>query len=153
MGLVSATRYLHHTHCVGICKFRSCRLSRVYTLVMEVLVFVVGQGMSLYWCQSQSLLLFSALVLRHLCHVFISGSISHYRTLRLVVDVNKCKNIYLSMYLKLRRITPTTWLALATILFMWWLKEVNLLSTTTPRSFSMTVSSSCTIVPSSAVIV
>ena len=48
MGLVSATRYLHHTHCLGICKFRSCRLSRVYTLVMEVLVFVVGQGMSLY---------------------------------------------------------------------------------------------------------
>ena len=36
MGLVSATRYLHHTHCVGICKFRSYRLSRVYTLVMEV---------------------------------------------------------------------------------------------------------------------
>ena len=33
---VSATHYLRPTHCVNMCMFLSCRLSRVYTLVMEV---------------------------------------------------------------------------------------------------------------------
>ena len=75
-----------------------------------------------------------------------------YSSIGLTLEVKSCINLFVSMFLKLRLIIPTTWFAFTTVLLMCWLK-VNLLSTTTPRSFSITVSSSCIIVPSSAVIV
>ena len=52
-GVTSATHCLSHTHCVGICKSQSYRLSRVCIVVMGVGMFVLGQGMT-------SLLLYEA---------------------------------------------------------------------------------------------
>ena len=71
---------------------------------------------------------------------------------RATIDVKTFTHIYLSMNLKLRQSMVVTWFALPRMQWMCWL-NVSLLSTTTPRSFYITVSSSCTGVPSSAVIV
>ena len=64
-----------------------------------------------------------------------------YSSIGRTLEVKSCTKMSLSILI----IIPT-------VLLMCWLKVNLILSTTTPRSFSITVSSSCTIVPSSAVI-
>ena len=99
---------------------------------------------------ARSVRLFSLPILLHRFISSVSGFICHCG--RATMDVKTCTHIYLSINLKLRRSMAVTWFALPTMQLMCWL-NVNLLSTTTPRSFSITVSSSCTDVPSSEVIV
>ena len=89
-------------------------------------------------------------ILLYRCIVSVSGFICHCG--RATLDVKTCTHIYMSMNLKLRMSMVLTWFALPTIQLMSWL-NVNLLSTTTPRYFSITVSSSCTGVPSSSAVI
>ena len=99
---------------------------------------------------ARSVRIFPLPILLHRCIVSVSGFICHCG--RATLDVKTCTHIYLSMNLKLRWSMAVIRFALPTMQLMCML-NVNLLSTTTPRYFSITVSSSCTGVPSSSSVI